>query len=55
LAPAFPAAWATAVGRLLEDPEFAARLGQAGRQKAAEHSLATMVGMHLTLFQELRP
>jgi len=55
LAPTFPAAWATAVGRLLEDPEFAARLGQAGRRKAAEHSLATMVGMHVTLFQELRP
>jgi glycosyltransferase involved in cell wall biosynthesis len=55
LAPAFPTAWATAVGRLLEDPGLAARLGQAARRKAAEHCLAGMVGMHLTLFQELHP
>jgi len=55
LAPAFPTLWATAVGRLLEDPELAARLGQAARQKAAEHRLADMIDTHLTLFQELRP
>ncbi len=54
LAPGDAASWALAIGRLLEEPEFAARLGQAARQKAADYSLANMVGMHLTLFQEVR-
>ena len=54
LAPADAASWALAIGRLLAEPEFAARLGQAARQKAADYSLANMVDMHLTLFQELR-
>jgi glycosyltransferase involved in cell wall biosynthesis len=54
LAPADATSWALAIGRLLEEPELAARLGQAARQKAAHYSLANMVGMHLTLFQGLR-
>jgi glycosyltransferase involved in cell wall biosynthesis len=54
LAPADAASWALAIGRLLEEPEFAARLGQAARQKTADYSLANMVGKHLTLFQGLR-
>ncbi len=53
LAPDDAASWALAIGRLLEEPELAARLGQAARQKAAHFSLANMVGMHLTLFQGL--
>jgi glycosyltransferase involved in cell wall biosynthesis len=54
LAPADVASWALAIDRLLEEPELAARLGQTARQKAADYSLANMVGMHLTLFQGLR-
>jgi glycosyltransferase involved in cell wall biosynthesis len=54
LAAADAASWATAIGRLLAEPEFAARLGQSARRKAADYSLANMVATHLTLFQELR-
>jgi glycosyltransferase involved in cell wall biosynthesis len=54
LAPAEAASWTAAIGRLFKEPEFAARLGQAARQKAADYSLANMVGRHLTLFQGLR-
>ena len=46
-------AWSAAIGRLLDEPEFAARLGGAARQKAADFSLAKMADAHLTLFQEL--
>ena len=49
------AAWSAAIGRLLDDPELAARLGGAARQKAAGFSLAKMADAHLTLFQGLCP
>ena len=47
-------AWSAAIGRLLDEPEFAARLGEAAQRKAADFSLAKMADAHLTLFQGLR-
>ena len=40
---------------LLDEPELAARLGTAARQKADDFSLAKMADAHLTLFQRLCP
>ena len=53
LAPPDAAAWSAAIARLLDDPELAARLGGAARQKAADFSLAKMADAHLTLFKGL--
>jgi len=47
-------AWSAAIGRLLDEPEFAARLGEAAQRKVADFSLAKMADAHLTLFQGLR-
>jgi glycosyltransferase involved in cell wall biosynthesis len=50
-----PPAWSAAIARLVDDPELAARLGGAARQKAADFSLAKMADAHLTLFQGFCP
>jgi glycosyltransferase involved in cell wall biosynthesis len=53
LVPPDATVWSAAIARVLDDPELAARLGGAARQKAAGFSLAKMADAHLTLFQGL--
>jgi rhamnosyl/mannosyltransferase len=52
--PADPAALATAISRLLDDPELCARFGQAARQRAREEfSLKIMAARTLELYQRI--
>lgn len=48
------AAFARQTRKLLEDPQLAARMGEAGRRRAAEHfSIEAMIEAHARLYREL--
>jgi glycosyltransferase involved in cell wall biosynthesis len=52
--PENPAAFATAINRLLDDPALAARLGTAAWQRAAaKFDLGKMVEKYLELFESV--
>ena len=51
--PGDAAALGRAISRLLEQPDLAARLGNAARERASHLSLAQMADAHLTLFDRL--
>jgi glycosyltransferase involved in cell wall biosynthesis len=54
LPPDDPAAWAAALNRVLEQPELAAALGRAARNRAeADFALARTAAAHLTWLHEL--